>query len=577
MSVDKWLSGLIEQSARECGYDNFTPEVRTSDPRFGDLQSNGVLRYAKVVGKSPRMIAEEIFNNLQKDPQITDNFQCTLSGPGFINFKFKNSFLCNWLNSHCDISAFKRDIVSLNGQTIVVDYSSPNTAKQMHVGHLRSMNIGESICRLLKFCDARVIGDNHIGDWGTQFGIMIMAIKREHVDLSTIPEDQAIIEIEKLYKLGNALTKEDEKFLNIAREELVKLQNGDEENLKIWQQINELSYKSFQKIYDAFHIKFDYVLGESFYRDKVDEVCKSLAKLGIAREDAGALVVFFENDPKYKDQPFIIRKADGASNYATTDLATVKYRVDHWHTDEIIYVTDGRQQDHFRQLFMTVERWFSTASEKLPKLKHVWFGTILGEDGKAIKTRDGSPIYLKDLLAESIKRAYQIVDDKNPDLSEDEKNNIAKVVGIGAIRYFDLSQNRTNDYMFSWENMLSFDGNTAVYMLYAVARLHSILSKIAKRDDHLAVEITTEEERVLARKLIYFTSVLQQVIDDLRPHYLCTYLYELAGDFSSFYSSNRVLINDEDVQNTRLALCERTLFVLTLGLNLLGIDTLSKM
>ncbi len=577
MNVDLWLSELIKQSADECGYRNFTPEVRISDPRFGDFQANGTLKYAKEIGENPRKIAERIFNVLSTKGEIIDNFECFLSGPGFINFKFKNTFLCRWLNDHNSENSFKSDIFSLENKTIVVDYSSPNTAKQMHVGHLRSMNIGECICRLLKFCGARVIGDNHIGDWGTQFGIMIMAIKRENIDLMSIPSGQAIVEIERLYKIGNALTKEDKKFLDIARDELVKLQNGDEENLKIWKQINELSYQSFQKIYDIFDIKFDHILGESFYRDKVDEVCDTLIKLRIAREDDGALVVFFDEDTKFKDQPFIIRKADGASNYATTDLATVKYRVDQWQTDEIIYVTDGRQQDHFQQLFLTIKKWFNASNDVVPLLNHVWFGTILGEDGKAIKTRDGSPIYLKDLITESIRRAYQLVTEKNPDLSENERNKIANVVGIGAIRYFDLSQNRTNDYMFSWDNMLSFDGNTAVYMLYAVARLHSILSKMKRGTNYLAKVISTKNERALIRKLIYFPIILQQAINDLCPHYLCTYLYELAGEYSSFYNSDRVLVEDEMVQSTRLALCKRTLLVLTLGLNLLGLDTLEKM
>lgn len=577
MSIDIWLSHLIEHLASKCGCSDFVSEVRVADPRFGDFQENGVLRYAKIRKEAPRKIAEKIFDALQKDAQIVDNFDYTISGPGFINFRFKDRFLCNWINLHHDEISFKRDVSSLAGKTIVLDYSSPNTAKQMHVGHLRSMNIGESICRLLRFCGANVLGDNHIGDWGTQFGIMIMAIKQGKVDLSDIPADQALVEIENLYKHGNALTKENENFLNIAREELVKLQNGDGENLKIWRQINDISYRSFQKIYDVFNIKFDYVLGESFYRDKVEAVYDELTKLGIAREDNGALVVFFENNEKYKDQPFIVRKADGASNYASTDLATIKYRVDYLHADEIIYVTDGRQQDHFCQLFMTANRWFEAINKQLPKLVHVWFGTILGENGKAIKTRDGSPIYLKDLVAEAIKRAYKLVDEKNPNLPREEKNKIAEVVGIGAIRYFDLSQNRTNDYMFSWQNMLSFDGNTAVYMLYAVARLHSILDKAQSTQDHQAKLISTDEERVLMRKLVYFPSILRQTIEDLRPHYLCTYLYELAGEFSAFYSTNRVLGEKDDIKETRLALCERTLLVLKIGLNLLGIETLTKM
>jgi arginyl-tRNA synthetase len=271
-----------------------------------------------------------------------------------------------------------------------------------------------------------------------------------------------------------------------------------------------------------------------------------------------------------------VRKSDGTSNYATTDIAVVEYRVEHFRADEMIYVTDGRQQDHFQQLFMTVERWFKSRQLAMPGLRHIWFGTILGDDGKAIKTRDGSPIYLRDLMAEAKRRARRIVAEKNPDLGEEEKDSIASSVGLNSIRYFDLAQNRTSDYTFSWENMLSFDGNTAVYLLYAIARMHSILGKVQGRN-FVADTLETAEECALVRKLMYFPMVLRQAVTDLRPHHLCTYLYELTGEFSSFYSGNRVLIGDDAVRNRRLALCERTLFVLELGLNLLGMATLEKM
>lgn len=576
MLVDLWLSNIVSQAALKCHYDAFNPEIRPSDAQFGDFQANGVLQYAKKNNQNPRKIAESIVDCLKNDEKISNNLEISLAGPGFINFKFKNEFLCNWLNFHDSIESFKPSIENLFNKTIVVDYSSPNTAKQMHIGHLRSMNIGESICRLLKFCEANIIKDNHIGDWGTQFGIILMAIKKEQVDLEKLPKESALSEIENLYKLGNALVKEDNTYLNIAHRELVKLQNGDKENFAIWKKINELSYKSFEEIYENFGIKFDYVLGESFYQDKVNSICDSLFQIGLAKEDAGALVVFFEDDLKFQNQPFIIRKSDGASNYATTDLATVKYRIEKFCADEIIYVTDGRQQDHFQQLFLTVKKWFAATNTALPIMRHVWFGTILGEDGRAIKTRDGSPIYLQNVTNEAKKRAYQLVKEKNPTLSEEEKMHIANVVGVSAIKYFDLAQNRTNDYMFSWENMLSFDGNTAVYMLYAVARLNSILGKadlVSRKID----SIDTEEERSLIRKLIYFQIVLKKSVVDLRPHYLCTYLYELAGEYSSFYNTNRILVEDEKIQNRRLVLCQRTLLVLRLGLHLLGIETLNKM
>jgi arginyl-tRNA synthetase len=575
MEVDIWLEGAVRQAAQLCGCEDFSPEIRPSDPRFGDFQANGALQYAKKYGRNPRTLAEQIIAHLFERQDIKQNVEISLAGPGFINFKFRKEFLCKWLSEHSNADSLRPRIDSFLGKTIVVDYSSPNSAKRMHVGHLRSMNIGESICRLLEFCGAKVIRDNHIGDWGTQFGILIMAIKHENIDLDALPTGSALAEIERLYKLGNAMAKESETHLTSARNELVKLQSGDRENVRIWEKINAISYAEFEKIYAEFDVKFDYVLGESFYRNEVEAVCKSLEQCGIARLDREALVVFFDGG-RFKDQPFIIRKSDGASNYATTDLATVEHRMEHFRADEVIYVTDGRQQDHFQQLFMTVNRWFSARKLALPKLHHVWFGTILGEDGKAIKTRDGSPIYLQNLVAEAKNRAHRIVSEKNPGLSEGDKSSIAATVGLSAIRYFDLAQNRTSDYVFSWENMLSFDGNTAVYLLYAIARIHSILDRVGAAN-FVADALETKEECALVRKLMYFPMVLRQAVLDLRPHHLCTYLFELTGEYSSFYNANRVLVSDGAVKNRRLALCRCTLLVLELGLSLLGIATLRKM
>jgi arginyl-tRNA synthetase len=576
MAVDTWLAALVTKAALSCECEDFTPEIRPSDPQFGDFQANGVLQYAKKRGKNPRALAEQITSRLSEQLAVAGDIEVSVAGPGFINFKFSNEFLCRWINGHSSVDAFRLKLDQFTGKVIVVDYSSPNTAKRMHVGHLRSMNIGESIGRLLEFCGASVIRDNHLGDWGTQFGILIMAIKHGNVDLNSLPADTALGEIERLYKLGNAMVKESEEHLASARNELVELQGENPENTAIWEKINALSYAAFEKIYAAFNVKFDYVLGESFYRRMVDDVCVSLEKYGIAGVDNGALVVFFNDHERFKDQPFLVRKSDGASNYATTDLATVEYRAKHFHADVIVYVTDGRQQDHFQQLFMTVAKWFNARKLSSPEMRHVWFGTILGEDGKAIKTRDGSPIYLHDLISEAKSRAYKIVSEKNPDLSDGKKISIASAVGLGAIRYFDLSQNRTSDYAFSWENMLSFDGNTAVYLLYAIARMHSILSKAGGECSPID-KLETKEEHALVRKLMYFQAVLRQTVTDLRPHYLCTYLYELAGEYSCFYGANRVLVSDAEVRNRRLALCRCTLLVLELGLTLLGIPFLEEM
>ena len=552
---------------------SFDPEVRVADPRFGDFQVNGVLGFAKRNKKNPRELAQKLLEAAKKFQELFQ-FDIEISGPGFLNIRISREFLQDWLHH------FYNDFNTVNqleNKTIVVDYSSPNTAKEMHVGHLRSMIIGESIQRILSYCGANVIRDNHIGDWGTQFGILILSVKKNNINIDELTEESALKTFEQMYKSGVELTKNDEQMLNAARQELVKLQNGDPENLKIWKSINDASYKAFETIYSQMGIEFDYVLGESFYRDKVDRVYTELINAHIAEEDNGALVVFFKDNERFAEQPFLIRKSDGASNYATTDLATVLYRTEEMHADEMIYVTDGRQQDHFQQLFLTVNKWFSAQNRTVPAMKHVWFGTVLGEDGKAIKTRSGESIKLKDLIDEGIARAYKIVSEKNPTLSDDEKQEIAKVVGISAIKYSDLSQNRTNDYVFSWDKMLSFEGNTAPYLLYAVARIHALLRKVeAGRMTHID-EFSTAEELSLARKLIEFPCVLEQVIEDLRPHYLCTYLFELASSFSGFYNANRIIGETEAVLNKRLLLCRMTLQILEHGLDLLGIETLEKM
>jgi len=559
--------------------DSFAPGIRLADPRFGDFQANGVLAFAKKNQKNPRELAQKLIDALAKtdiDPAL---LKIEIAGPGFINFTFTPQFLTEWLRKFRSADDLHEAASAIeSGRRIVVDYCSPNTAKQMHVGHLRSMIVGDSIARLLEFCGAEVIRDNHIGDWGTQFGKLIYAYKR-FLNQEALAKDP-LEELERLYKKGNTLSEEDESVLQEVREELVKLQQGDPENMELWKQITEISSSAFSEIYKKLDLRFDYELGESFYRDKVDEVYRDLEETKIAEESDGALVVFHPEHPRFAKQPYIVRKSDGASNYATTDLATVLYRVREFSADEIIYVTDARQQDHFQQLFLTTQKWFEAKKIKTPKLRHVWFGMVLGEDGKAIKTRSGEPIRLKDLLDEAEERAYQIVSEKNPSLSEEERRKVAEIVGIGAVRYADLSQNRTGDYVFAWDKLLSFDGNTAPYLLYAVARIHSIFARLSEEqlaDETTASPVETETEIALARKLIGFVSVLNLAIDDLRPHFLCTYLFELAGIFSSFYNADRVIVDELDVRARRLLLCRRTLLILETGLRLLGIEPLKRM
>ncbi len=585
------LDTALKSAARKAGLaeaDAFAPEVRTADPRHGDFQANGVLGYAKARKLNPRAVADQLIAAL--DPAVREYCEVTIAGPGFINFTLRPAALLAWLRAFATADQLRAGAAAANSsasataarQTWVVVYSSPNTAKQMHVGHLRSAVIGEAICRLLAFTGARVIRDNHLGDWGTQFGKLIYGYKR-WADPQALATD-AIEELERLYKLGNNATPDGSPELEEARRELVKLQNGDPENVALWRKFSKVSLAAFQQIYDRLGIRFDHNLGESFYNDQVDRVYAELTgtEPPLAVESEGALVVFHPEHPRFKTQPFIVRKADGASNYASTDLATALYRAEHFRADGIVVVTDFRQADHFEQLFLTVRKWFAAKSYRLPELHHVTFGAVTGEDGKALKTRSGDVIKLKALFDEAEERAFAIVSEKNPELPETERREIARTVGIGAVQYADLSQNRSSNYVFSWDKMLALDGNTAPYLLYAVARIHSIFRKAGTTPGAAAAESAatapeTAAEILLARKLAKFPDAIRLARETLRPHYLCLYLFELAGDYSSFNNADKVLVDDPALRARRLLLCARTLLVLETGLQLLGLRTLTRM
>ena len=574
------LKTALQDAAQTAGLeaDALNTEVRTADPRHGDFQANGVLGYAKARKLNPRATAEQIVAALPED--LLARCEVSIAGPGFINFTFGADTLLDWLQKHDTVDHLKSGASAFyQGQRFVVDYSSPNTAKQLHVGHIRSMVIGEAICRMLSFCGAEVTRDNHIGDWGTQFGKLIWGYKNL-LDENALQTD-ALEELERLYKAADAATKEDAATLDAARAELVKLQQGDAENLALWKQIIAISSSAFQKVYDRLDIKFDHEHGESFYRDQLARVYQELEETGLSSESQGALVVFHPEHPRFKTQPFIVRKSDGASNYATTDLATMLYRTEHFKADAIIVLTDTRQSDHFQQLWLTTVKWYAAKNYPLPRFEHVSFGSILGDDGKAIKTRSGDPIRLHALLEEACDRAYTLVSEKSPDIPEEERQEIGRTVGMGAVRYADLSQNRSSDYVFNWEKILSFEGNTAPYLLYAVTRIHSIFRKLdfdpATIETATAAAPETPTEQALARKLVGLAAVLNMTTEQLRPHFLCTYLYELAGAFSSFYSADKVLVEDEAVRARRLLLCARTLLVLETGLHMLGLRTLQRM
>ncbi len=600
---------VLQTAAAAAGLDAaaFAPEVRVADPKHGDFQANGVLGYAKARKENPRTVAQRLLDALPA--AVRELADVAIAGPGFINFTLKPAALLAWLRAHASEAQLRAGAAAAHaGQTWVVDYSSPNTAKQMHVGHLRSAVIGEAICRLLAFTGARVIRDNHLGDWGTQFGKLIYGYKR-WADPAALAAD-AISELERLYKLGNDATPEGSPELDEARRELVALQSGDPANVALWKKFSEVSLAAFQQIYDRLGIRFDHHLGESFYNDKVDRVYAELTSTTppIAEDSAGALVVFHDEHPRFKrdaerPNPFMVRKADGASGYASTDLATALYRTEHFNADGIVVVTDFRQADHFEQLILTVKKWFAAKHYRLPEFHHVTFGAVTGEDGKALKTRDGGTIKLKALLDEAVDRAFAIVSEKNPDLPESERRSIAEIVGIGAVQYADLSQNRSSNYVFSWEKMLALDGNTAPYLLYAVARIHSIFRKAgapgarppsaatsadsalgaraasphSAADESLATILETPAEIALARKLVKFPDAIRLATDTLRPHFLGLYLYELAGEYSFFNNADKVLVDDPALRARRLLLCARTLLILETGLHLLGLRTLTRM
>ena len=559
----------------------FAPEVRMADPRHGDFQANGVLPYAKRTKQNPRALAEKVVAALPDD--LTALCDVQIAGPGFLNFTLKEPALDAWLTAYADETALRDGAKSAQpeaDQVYVVDYSAPNTAKQMHVGHLRSAVIGEAIARLLDFSGAKVIRDNHIGDWGTGFGKLIWAYKRQ-LDADALASDP-LEEFERLYKVGNKAADEDETVLQDARQELVKLQSGDPENIAIWQRINDVSLDAFQKIYDQLGINFDHTLGESFYNDKVEQVYTELTETGLAEESQGALVVFHAEHPRFKAQPFMIRKSDGAANYASTDLATLLYRREHFDADAAIYVIDSRQGDHCQQLFLTAAKWFEKTNRRLPRLEHTSFGTVLGENNKPLKTRSGENIKLRELLHEATERAAALVAEKSAQLPAEEQAEIARVVGVGSVQYADLCQNRSTDYVFSWDKMISLEGNTAAYLLYAVARIRSIFRKLEQSPDssaafEAATALETPTEIALARKLTKFPEALASAVGPLRPHVLCLFLFELAGEFSGFYAADKVAVDDPAVQARRLRLCARTLLILETGLHLLGLRTLTRM
>jgi arginyl-tRNA synthetase len=546
------------------------------DPKFGDYQSNALMSLAKARKMNPRQMAAHVVAKLD----VSDFCEpVEIAGAGFLNFRLKPMAVAEALHSAArgEHLFFEK---SSAPRTVVVDFSSPNVAKPMHVGHIRSTILGDSLARVLRLLGHKVITDNHIGDWGTQFGKLIVGWKR-HLDQAALKADP-IAEMERLYKLVNAASETDATVLEEARQELVKLQKGDEENLRIWREMIALSQIQFDTVYGRLDIKFDHTLGESFYNARLQPIVDELRQKEIARESEGAIIVPFDDNPQLKNNPAIIQKSDGAFNYSTTDLATLAHRLGNWHPNEIIYVTDGRQQLHFQQLFAAFRRWHP---EAMVKLAHVWFGSILGEDGKPFKTRSGEIVKLADLLNEAEERAFKVVSDKSPELSEAQRREIGRVIGLGAIKYADLLPNRQSDYVFSWDKMLALHGNTAVYLLYAYARIRSIFRKGNLKSSNQSpvtnhqspINLAAPQELAIAKHLLNFGLILEAVADEYRPNFLCNYLYELAGHFTAFFENCPVLKAEPEIRASRLLLIDLTAKVLKQGLSVLGINTLEQM
>ena len=543
------------------------------DPKFGDYQTNALMSLAKARKMNPRQLAVDVTAKLD----LRDCCESVeVAGAGFLNFRLAPSAMVQSLQEAArgEHLFFEKTV---RPRTVVVDFSSPNVAKPMHIGHIRSTILGDSITRMLRLLGHRVITDNHIGDWGTQFGKLLVGWKH-HLDLSAL-QIEPIGEMERLYKLVNAAAESDPAILEQSRQELVKLQRGDEENLKIWREMLALSQAQFDRIYQRLGVNFDNALGESFYNSRLQPLVRELCDKGIAWESEGAIAVFFEDIPHLKANPALIQKSDGAFNYTTTDLATLAYRLETWLPTEVVYVTDARQQLHFQQIFAVFRRWHPEAKVNLT---HVWFGSILGEDGKPFKTRSGETIKLADLLDEAEERAFKVVSEKNAELSEAQRREIARIVGIGAVKYADLMSNRQSDYVFSWDKLLALNGNTAPYLQYAYTRIRSIFRKSGlettgggTRNPRLALAAT--QEIALARHLLNFGLVLEAAVDEYRPNFLCNYLFELAGHFTSFYENCPVLKAESEMRASRLLLCELTARVLKQGFEVLGIETAEQM
>jgi arginyl-tRNA synthetase len=572
------LAKQLSEALAKAGLPDAGELTQATDPRFGDYQTNVALVLGKLRGESPRGLAEKIVAHLDI-AQLCEH--AVVAGAGFINFTLCPAAI---EKQTLDVSGDKRLGVAETDspRRIVIDLGSPNVAKPMHVGHIRSTVLGDALARAAEFLGHEVIRDNHIGDWGTQFGMVIYGWKYL-LDRQALQRNP-LAEIVRIYKETNERASSDPQVREACRQELVKLQAGDKVNVDIWNECVAFSMEDFERVYELLDVHYDMQCGESFYHDRLPGVVDRLLKAGVAEISEGAVVVFFRDDPELADKPLIIRKRDGGFNYATTDLATVDYRINELKADAIWYVVGAPQSLHFKQIFTIARREGYSAD-----LRHIIFGSVLGDDRKLMKTRSGENVPLRELLEEACRRARKIIDEKNPDLSEEEKSDIAEKIGIGAVKYADLLQYRTTDYIFSWDRMLSLHGNTAPYLQNAYVRIRSIFRKAAEftppaegtktghRPVVTALTLKDPAELDLAKRLCQFGEIVPQVLNGFRPNILANYLFELANSFHAFYEACSVLKSEEPARGSRLALCDLTGRVLQHGLDLLGIKVPERM
>ncbi|CAM6373021.1 MULTISPECIES: arginine--tRNA ligase [Citrobacter] len=577
MNIQALLSEKVSQAMIAAGAPaDCEPQVRQSAKvQFGDYQANGMMAVAKKLGMAPRQLAEQVLTHLDLSGIAS---KVEIAGPGFINIFLDPAFLAESVEQA--LTSDRLGVAKPEKQTVVVDYSAPNVAKEMHVGHLRSTIIGDAAVRTLEFLGHHVIRANHVGDWGTQFGMLIAYLEKQQQENAG---EMALADLEGFYREAKKHYDEDEAFAERARSYVVKLQGGDDYFLQMWRKLVDITMSQNQITYDRLNVTLtrDDVMGESLYNPMLPGIVADLKAKGLAVESEGATVVFLDEYKNKEGEPMgvIIQKKDGGYLYTTTDIACAKYRYETLHADRVLYYIDSRQHQHLMQAW-TIVRKAGYVPDSVP-LEHHMFGMMLGKDGKPFKTRAGGTVKLADLLDEALERARRLVAEKNPDMPADELEKLANAVGIGAVKYADLSKNRTTDYIFDWDNMLAFEGNTAPYMQYAYTRVLSVFRKSGLDERALAsarVVLSEDREAQLAARLLQFEETLTVVAREGTPHVMCAYLYDVAGLFSGFYEHCPILsAENDDVRNSRLKLALLTAKTLKLGLDTLGIETVERM